>query len=306
MNFFPCRILVVLSLGIFCIISAAAQAQSELADNDLLQRFPGTTVVSQASETSIVHQLALGILQRNAGIAVPEDTRRITGDLTKVLYEIPREYSGEDVYQYFRSQLNADSYRELFSCLGRACGSSNDWANDIFQNRILYGPAQNQYYMAYQQAGNTGLEPAVAVYIITRGNRRLYAYVEIIKPEADLVESRSGGRGFSLEQLLEAGFVALEGVSFTNDGVDESNQLTNLANELNRNPEVNVYIVSHLSSGETLGQQRQRSQARADSVLEYLVAQGVSASRLSAAGVGPLAPGCATELCRNRLEIVVQ
>ena len=84
--------------------------------------------------------------------------------------------------RFIRRQLTAKNYEVLYSCGGRECGSSNYWANDIFRNRILYGPERNQYFIAFR--ANPALEesPYFSVYIITRVNRKIYAYIEIVEP----------------------------------------------------------------------------------------------------------------------------
>ena len=109
-----------------------------------------------------------------------------------------------------------ENYRKLFSCIGRECGSSNYWANDIFGNRILYGPERNQYYSVFD-AANEGREDFIAMYIITRGNRRVYAYFEFIEPggaqsRIDIFDSDA-----LLSELQAQRSVVLKNIDFEND-----------------------------------------------------------------------------------------
>lgn len=284
----------------------AQQNTTDLIADGLMEAFPDSTVVSSSYTPAAIHQIALGILQRNSGVAQPEEVQRVSGALTKTLYEISREYSGDDVYQFFQSQFEKNSFEHLFSCTGRACGSSNDWANDIFKNRILYGPAQNQYYFAYQVSAEDQVSPFVSVYIITRGNRRLYAYVEVTEPARTTSALPIVTESALTVELLENGYSVLQGINFQDDVLVERTELETLIAVLSENPLLKVYIVSHLAGDAELEAILARTQTRADSIVRGLVAAGISPSRVSAHGLGPLVPNCTGEACRNRVEVVLR
>lgn len=298
----------------FCLVTLLTFAQlvkaqslnTGLAGHPLVQAFPNSTLVSSTFSPESIHQVALGILQRNSGVAEPEEVRRVTGDLTKVLYEISPEFSGADVYDFFRTQLVEKSFDELFTCKGRSCGSSNDWANDIFKNRILYGPAQNQYYMAYQKFSDDNLSPYVSVYIITRGNRRLYAYLEVVEPKSGSLNASEVLVSTMEETLLSNGYSSLSDIEFANDQLVDDESLQPLIAVLKKLPEIELYIVSHLAASGSLEEAQRRSQNQADSILQALIDAGISPSRLSSHGVGPLAPNCASTQCKNRVDVVLR
>ena len=116
------------------------------ADHPLIDRFPDSRISDLEFEPDSNYRLILGSLARTRGVVVPGESERLRGDVTRIIYEISEEFNGEDVYQYFQEQIQDKGYDVLFSCTGRDCGSSVYWANDIFQNRVLYGPERNQYY----------------------------------------------------------------------------------------------------------------------------------------------------------------
>lgn len=297
-------------IGLFAIavLLASGWLSAQTTDHPLLVRFPDSEIVDVEFEEDTNYRLVLGTLQRTRGVVVPESSERLRGDVTKIIYEVSQEFSGEDVLQFFRQQFAERDYEILFYCSGRECGSSNYWANDIFRNRVLYGPERNQYFMALR-AESEG-EPAahMVLYIITRGNRRLYAYVEIVEtngslPSIELIPTEI------LDNLRDNGSVILSSVSFVNDRQLSANaNLEAVAAELNSQPDLNLYVVAHLGGGAELEPLINRSNVRAQTVRQQLINLGVAANRLTARGVGPLSPTCSTgisrEDCAQRVELV--
>ena len=59
---------------------------------------------------------------------------------------------------------------------------------------------------------------------------------------------------------------------------------------LQKNSRLKLYVVGHLRTDQGLEVSQQRSLTRAQSVVDVLVQSGIDSQRLSAQGVGPLAP----------------
>jgi outer membrane protein OmpA-like peptidoglycan-associated protein len=293
------KVLKLLSASVLLIQANLAGAQQNPVE-ELIDAFPNSSIVSSSVTPNTIHQVALGILQNDG----PEAVRRVTGVLSKTLYEIPSEYSGEDVYRFFQNQFEGNSFELLFSCVGRSCGSSSGWANDVFKNRILYGPVQNQFYLAYQTSAGGGTSSYVTVYIITRGNRRLYAYVEITEPTDTLQSFPTTNQRNLAQEITEKGFSTLRDIQFQGNEVIESDQIDTLIAVLNENPLLEIYIVSHLADDMSLSELQERTQKRAEIIMRRLIESGISSSRLSSHGVGPLAPSCVSTACQNRIDIV--
>ena len=292
-------------------------------DHSLISGYPYSEIVARELQRDINHRIVLGGLERIRGEVIPEDSERLRGDVTRITYEVSQEFSGEDVYQFYKEEIDARNYELLFECQGRGCGSSNYWANDIFRNRILYGPESNQYYMAFR--ANPGLEndPYFSVYIITRVNRRIYAYLEIVEPAGTLepeqvaaiaepqavVASAGSMTGADLSQRLrQQGSVILPAIAFqANDRLPASMNVEPIVAALNADQTLNVYLVAHLTvSGQSLEVLMRRSAARANALRQALIAAGIEARRIQAAGVGPLAPSCAGSDCEERVELVLR
>ena len=305
-----------LGLLLLALLSTPAHAQSAGeqtagADHPLLMRFPDSEIVEYDRTNELNHQLVLGTLQRTRGEVVPESAERLKGRVTRIVYAIPSDYQVSDVREFFAQQLRERGDSILFSCEGRACGSSNYWANDIFKRRILYGPERNQYYLAARS--NTALEndPFLALYLITRANKRLYAYVEIIESEIAVAPQALVNEGLLAATLREKGSVVLPWVQFTTAGgadeeLDDPSALDYLVRLLRTDPEIRVYLVSHLTAPErSLESLLEQSEKRAQLIKAVLLEKGIVGARIEAAGVGPLAPSCALSDCSDRIELVL-
>ena len=292
-------------LAIISVWLVQAAGYAKPASHNLVEGFPDSNLVSVEFESDSNYRLILGRLQRSRGVVVPESEERIRGDVSKLIFEIPREYSAEDVYGFFRSSFSDKGYEELFGCIGRECGSSNYWANDIFRNRVLYGPERNQYFLNVRTQ-TEGAEPAhIALYVITRGNRRTYAYVEIVEPPGTSGPIQFVGEAV-LTEIEEVGAIILSGISFSpDDQLAASVDLSELALELSERPEQKFYVVSHLAAEGILDQLLARSTRRAEAVRRHLIALGVDESQLVPRGLGPLAPLCSRQRCADRVELIL-
>ena len=331
MNFAPYQVLsrllplVILLVGFPSVSAAQSEVVVGFSDHTLIAGFPDSEIIERELQRDISYRIILGALERVRGEVIPEDSARLRGDVTTITYEVSQEFTGGDVYAFYQEQLTAKNHEVLYSCGGRECGSSNYWANDIFRNRILYGPERNQYFIAFR--ANPALEESqyFSVYIITRVNRKIYAYIEIVEPagtkepeqiavaveieEPQIREQLSGVAGSNfLQRLRDQGSVILPLISFqSDDALAGPADVESLASALNSDQGLSFYVVAHLKQdGLSLQELMQRSLMRANSLRQALIAAGIDAERIEAAGVGPLAPSCANGDCEERIEIVLR
>jgi outer membrane protein OmpA-like peptidoglycan-associated protein len=279
-----------------------------------IDRFPGSVIVDFRQDPSTVYNLALGRMQRAAGRVAASQSERFQGHLRRITYEIPDGFTASEVYDHFRAQLLTPGQRELFACQGRGCGSSNFWANDVFNNRILYGPETSQYYLASTyRAERQGGEVTgyAALYVVTRANRRMYAHLDLLELSAARAAEQQAAIFSTPEAMLsrleQDSAVVVPGLSFDeNDHLIADEGLALLVAVLRREPMMQVYIVGHSQGDAPLAELVSRSERRAQAVVQRLIDAGITASRLEAQGVGPLAPYCRPGPCSQRIEVVLR
>ncbi|BBP66374.1 hypothetical protein PHLH5_39150 [Pseudomonas sp. Cab53] len=105
--------------------------------------------------------------------------------MTSVTYELPPEHSATQAFTAAREALQKQGAELLFWCQARDCGESSLWANEVFGNAKLYGADNGQAYLLLRlapPADNT----LIALYGITRGNRKAYLHVEQFAANAAL------------------------------------------------------------------------------------------------------------------------
>jgi outer membrane protein OmpA-like peptidoglycan-associated protein len=220
-----------------------------------------------------------------------EYSERLRGALTRITYQAPDGDSAEAMFAQFAAQLQQQSHRVLFECHGRECGSSNAWANQIFDIPKLYGPERYQHYLAAQVDAPQG-PLFVALYSIKRGNKRVYTQLDLLQP-SDAFRELDANPDMLLAQLKQQGFFELSRLSF-----DEQDQLTvrgaglldSMIVALQKNARLRLYVVGHMYASQTLERLQRRALIRAQAVVDALVEGGIDVERLSAQGVGPLSP----------------
>lgn len=153
-------------------------AQAEVEFPNTLPVFGGAQIVTEEKLITSNYILALGPYERSGNIWQSEEQLRLKGALVRQTHEIPRNNSERDVYDYYTSLLTEGS-ELLYECEGFNCGASNNWANAHFGIKQLYGLDRHQFYRVVLL--NSG--EYVTLYVVRRGNRRIFAQVEIIKPE---------------------------------------------------------------------------------------------------------------------------
>ena len=303
------RLILCLLLVSQCVSVWAQQsgAAGNPVDHELIKRFAGAEIVDYRTPGLTNYRLALDRMQRVNGRVSAGREERVNGTLTRITYKIPEGYSGADVFAHYSSQMLAAG-PELYRCQGRGCGSSNFWANDMFENRILYGPEAEQYYLASTLGTDEQhISAYLALYVITRGNRSVYAHLDIIEL-SDLVSDVPTNSPQALAlQIQQEGSVILQGIGFdAQDKMLDQGGFTVLLNTLRNAPLMQVYIVAHLSEEGALEEMLARSTQRAQNLVSRLVEAGINERRVLAQGVGPLAPLCLQAPCSERVEVVLR
>jgi len=258
-----------------------------------LARVPDSTIVGYEFDESLRRrEYALGRVDRTRRDVRVEHEVRASASREWATYEMPRGIPAEEVFSHYLAELNIEP---LFTCRGRDCGRSNLWANDIFKQANLYGPDANQFYFAGERGS-----ALVALYVIERGNKRVYAHLEVLRPEQEVALDFNTD---VLEKLAGDGVARLEGITPDRRGEldsDALDRLRELAAGLEIFEDQTLYVVCHLYGQEAAAVLIERANKCAGEAVKALSLDG--GPELIAFGAGPLLPRVGTAA---RLEIVL-
>ncbi|SHM82228.1 DUF4892 domain-containing protein [Phytopseudomonas punonensis] len=156
-------------------------------DLDVLPRFPGSEIVNFKEQADQERLYPQGTIRRISGRLRYEREVLVQGALTSVTYELPATHTADEVFAAAREALQNQDAQLLYWCQGRECGSSSLWANSVFGNSTLYG-SDNQQAYALLRLAEPRHDSLVAIYSITRGNRRAYLHAELLKADQPLAK----------------------------------------------------------------------------------------------------------------------
>ena len=144
--------------------------------------------VDQGSTTDQERMYPLGSLRKISGQLRMEDKIEARGNVSSETWELPAERRAEDAFKSAREALQADGGYPLFWCERQDCGDNSLWANDMFKlPRYLSGSDRDQFFILLRGSRDDS-DTLVALYAITRGNKRAYLHVEQFAANAPLGE----------------------------------------------------------------------------------------------------------------------
>ncbi|MBT2293912.1 DUF4892 domain-containing protein [Pseudomonas fluorescens] len=252
--------LALLTLASFSPASFAADVPGS-RDLERVPRMPDAQIVDYRQTTDQERVYPLGSIRRISGQLRYDGQVDARGNVTSVTYELPPEHSATQAFTAAREALQKQDAQLLFWCQARDCGESSLWANAVFGNAKLYGADNGQAYLLLRlapPADNT----LIALYGITRGNRKAYLHVEQFEANASL-GSLLPTSATLLRQLKDTGVLDLPRL------VDEPDEtwLRLLSRALNLDTGLRVTVTG----------------PQAEAWRQALVGQGVRAARLEAA-----------------------
>lgn len=260
------------------------------AASELLEVYPRAEILEESRAEVVDYRLAAGSARRVGGRWAGDELRR-AGILKRITLQIPEGHGPADVFRYYRQHLMAADARILYQCRERNCGSSNSWANDVFELKLLYGLDQHQYYGLFEVATEGDLLSYMAVYTVLRGNRRVYAHLEMLQTQQASSAAAVSSPAAIIEQLREQGYYPLAGLQLEDtDLVIQPEQIQALVAALNSDRRLSLRIVGHDYSARPPKEQVERSRRLAEQLRGELIAAGIAEDRLEAHGIGSLAP----------------
>lgn len=125
------------SLLVFSVDSFAAATE--------VPTFRGAQIIKSEPVESSYIEIPLSKIYRSGRGWEPEKVELIEGTAYQTLYKIGRNVPLDAVVDFYRKAvMSINDNKVLFQCESRACGSSNAWANNFFEDYLLYGADANQ------------------------------------------------------------------------------------------------------------------------------------------------------------------
>lgn len=168
-----CCLLLSLSMG----LSMSAGA----APLDATWRY--AEVFSESGPDTLDYLLGLGAYQKIHSRWRLANSEVVRGELTRVTWQVQEGFTADEGYEWYLEQL-PEGAEVLFECRGRACGSSAQWANRSFEQRILYGHDDRQRYSVWR-VESEGSTWTLVLYGVDRANRRHFIHLDRLRHSSD-------------------------------------------------------------------------------------------------------------------------
>ncbi|WP_414158686.1 DUF4892 domain-containing protein [Pseudomonas sp. BNK-45] len=178
------RSLSVLGLSFLSTLALAADLPGS-HDLPLVPRLTDAQIVDYRPQVEQERVYPLGSIRRISGQLRFDGQVNAWGKLTAITYQLPAERTSNEAFTLAREALQKQGAELLFWCQARDCGESSLWANEVFGNAKLFGADEQQAYLLLRLAAPQD-NSLVALYSITRGNRRAYLHVEQFDASAAL------------------------------------------------------------------------------------------------------------------------
>jgi len=145
-----------------------------------LDAYPHARQIAFSKQEVVDHEIGLGAMQKVRGEWRFKSSERLSGTLLSYTWQIADGFKSAQVMEsLLDSVAQAEGTSLLFSCQGRACGQGVQWANRVFQQRVLYGREDLQRYRVYSLQGEETYR--LLAYSAERTEDRQYLHVELLR-----------------------------------------------------------------------------------------------------------------------------
>jgi OOP family OmpA-OmpF porin len=301
-----CRIgLLLLVVGVIVPArSAASQDDVEGAsDHPLVSRFDGSRIIAYDMAefdeyrvvTSRVKIARNGVYLSEDKSLVDENSLRLEGKVTRITYKAPETSSTLQILRSYEKALDELGATYLMACSGNECSDHRE----RFAEAVIYGTG---YYFSgsikdvrylSSRVDRTGGDLYVSVLVV--GLRQPWVQLDVVEVEG-LVDGLVTADAAALARDLDArGSALIQGIYFETGRSELTSAskpaLMEVARLLSEEPKLHLFIVGHTDTVGDFEANLALSEARAHAVVDALVSShGVENSRVTARGIGPLAP----------------
>jgi outer membrane lipoprotein-sorting protein len=265
------------------------------ADPLAFPSYPRAEVLDRAGDdTAREYTFALAPVEKIRRELKIENALTLLAKRRSVTHLLPDGTSLEAAIAHYDAMLAPANVR--FRCRGRDCGGSSQWANQIFGMSLLYGPDANQFYLAGEQGSDL-----VSVYVVQRGNRRVYAHLVVLEPEQEVAVTPNQRL---VQALTGRGHVVVRGIEPARTGTldtDDLRRLSDIGAALEPVRDQVIYVVCHLYAPGDVTALLARAQTCAETAAEALAKR--SDAKFLPFAAGPMLPREAEN--HSRIELVM-
>lgn len=287
----------VMAISLLCALSV----QSALAEELAIAPYAHSSLSSSDTFEDEDYLVPNSVPKRINNQLRIENELRVDVTGLKETYRINDGHTTEQAFNHYLSKIKQLKANILYQCASRDCGRSSSWAQNIFNNSKLYGEDGSQFYLS-ASINKDSQQWLVSVYAVERGNRRVYAHVEILKLNTPLSSDVAPLSSGDKHPIFVFSY-GVNGVVSINPTLADINKIIELSRS---DTEAKIYIVGHLQEGYSNTQKAlNRSEEAAEQMSSLLKKRGVDADKITVIGVGPLVPYGKGVHSGNRVEVLV-
>lgn len=293
------------------LLTNLAQAQADAAgceDHPMISRYPGSVLIWCSAEDFQEYHIATGSV---TGYRYIDEWTALEGKVYRHNYELYDETkSMNEVYLNYRNALQRAGFEILAAGSDPNRTRRNDvggstWVGVAYIKNPLPQTSKSRLFLGSSSSGGYGhvaakmARPDGDVYIVVtvyqQMSNRIITQIDITEV-APLEDGKiEVDVDYLAREIATKGAVALYGIHFDFDQAivkpESQTELQVISDYLKANPDVNLYVVGHTDDKGDLTYNMNLSMRRAQAVVDKLTGDyGISAERLLAKGVGPLAP----------------
>ena len=161
---------------LICCLCVSLSAQAEVT----LTVTENSRLIEQTQLSAPYYILPTSAMRKVNGVIGAEYNSYLSGQLMTYTWEMISGVSAKMAHDKALEELLTLDAKVIYQCHGRPCGSSNQWANQVFHQSRLYGLDSKQSYAALKQDTTNGPN-YYALYSTERGNRKVYLHLEMIQ-----------------------------------------------------------------------------------------------------------------------------
>ena len=212
------------------------------------QAFPRAELIEETKIENTEYRLVLSELKRKQATTSGEIERLINGDVIREFWTLSVNHDLEQVIEHYLAQWKGAQI--MYRCSGLDCGSSNFWANKIFNNGKLYGRDANQAYLVAMVPGSPNR--IFVLYAVQRSQQKMYFNLDQILSSDALTDKDVERNQLMMLLQQEAGW--LPGLNTVDGRIDEQKSkvlITTLKN-LDASIKRRLYLVIHCYQANTM------------------------------------------------------